>query len=387
MLKTEAYNNSILFLSLSKKNGYKAGVLYAYKGDGFIWDRNSTAYRTNSAGLLELMASDVPRVDYTNTCPEILIEKESENIILQSNSLDNSFSGVVGTNDAVAPDGTMTADSFDVTDSTNGGTYKNITLVNGNTYTYSVWLKGSVNGQKVLVRTDFNGDLTTFTLTTDWERYSTTFVSNSSTAQSIYLLNGLYVSPTNNDIYYVGDQQLESSDYATSYIPTTTTAVTRPQDIAYNTSVDVTGLVGTIFVRVRVFESTYAKTDTILSINDGTTDNYILIYSDENRDITISTYGNPDQNDYTYSVFGADGVYNIAVGYDFSGANNLINISIDGVQTQSIITQVNAPPPSLNRIDLGSIVGNLPQVDNKIIGVQWFNTQLDDSSLAALTTA
>jgi hypothetical protein len=155
-----------------------------------------------------------------------LTQPSRTNYVLNSQSLTSSFNGVIGTNDAIAPDGTMTADSFNVNDNTSGGTLKAITLVNGNTYTYSVWLKGSVNGQKVLSQTDFNGDLLTFTLTTEWVRYSVTFVANSSSAQNIYLLNGLYVTPTSNDIYYTWGQQLENGSFVTPNITTAGTTVT-----------------------------------------------------------------------------------------------------------------------------------------------------------------
>jgi hypothetical protein len=387
MTKTEAYQNSLQFLGLTKKNGVGVGELYALKptnnGGNFVWSRALSAYRTNQDGLLELVASGTPRVDYSNTCPELLIEKASTNIILQSNSLTASFSGTIGTDDTIAPDGLMTADSFNVTDNTSGGTYKNITLVSGNTYTYSVWLKGSINGQKVLVTNDFNGVLATFTLTTDWFRYSVTFVANSSSAQSLYLLNGLYVSPTNNDIYYVWGQQLEQSTYVTSYIPTTSATITRPQDIAYNTTIAY-GLKGTIFIRARIFSSTYTKVDTLFSLNDETLDNYITCSTNSSRSIFITTMTNPDTNSYTYAL-ASDGIYSIAIGYDFTGINNKLNIAINGVLKRANAAQVNNPPISLTRIDLGSLFGTLPSVDNRIIGQMYFADQLSDTDLTALT--
>ena len=53
MLKGEAFNDSLQFLGLSKKNGFKASKLYTYKGENFTVSRTLPAYRVNSLGLLE----------------------------------------------------------------------------------------------------------------------------------------------------------------------------------------------------------------------------------------------------------------------------------------------------------------------------------------------
>ena len=120
MLKTEGYENSQLFMALTPKNGVKASKLYSYKpidGTGdFHWSRNHTAYRLNQEGVLELMGNNVPRVDYTNTCPELLIEKASTNLLLRSQEFDDASwlktNANVTANLTTAPDGTLTADAL-----------------------------------------------------------------------------------------------------------------------------------------------------------------------------------------------------------------------------------------------------------------------------------
>lgn len=76
MLKTEAYSNSVLFLSLSKKNGWKAGKLYALKplGTFFGWTRGDVADRIDQSGVTESMAINVPRVDYETGCPMLMVQ-------------------------------------------------------------------------------------------------------------------------------------------------------------------------------------------------------------------------------------------------------------------------------------------------------------------------
>lgn len=239
MTKTEAFQYANLFLSLTTKNGYKAGKLYSIKptdGTGdFIWSRSSAADRIDQDGNTESMGVNVPRVDYTNTCPELLIE--------------------------------------------DGGTWK---------------------------------------------------------------------------------------------------------DIAYNTTMDyLTSGQGTIFVRCRVQDSVSPKVDVIATINDGSDEAYITMYTDEDNNLTISTYNNPDQNDYTYAL-GANVIYNIAVGYDlFLGK---INIAVNGVLKRANATTTNAMPVGVTRMDLGAIYNGIStQIDNRIIGLMWFDSQLSDTDIVNIT--
>ncbi len=81
MTKGEVYSNFDLFFGLTKKNGYKAGTFYSYKptdGTGdFQWSRAVAQNRIDQAGATELMAINVPRVDYSQTCPQLLIQTDN----------------------------------------------------------------------------------------------------------------------------------------------------------------------------------------------------------------------------------------------------------------------------------------------------------------------
>ena len=70
-------------------SGYKATKLYSEiptNGNGdFTWARTSTANRTNSSGNLELMATGVPRLDYSfGSCPSVLLEPQRTNLVFPS---------------------------------------------------------------------------------------------------------------------------------------------------------------------------------------------------------------------------------------------------------------------------------------------------------------
>ena len=65
-------------------SGYKANKLYSVlptNGDGdFTTTRNTVATRVNENGLIEEVASNVPRLDYSDGgCPSLLLEPTSTN--------------------------------------------------------------------------------------------------------------------------------------------------------------------------------------------------------------------------------------------------------------------------------------------------------------------
>ena len=77
-------------------NGYKASKLYSIKPTSGAGDmtvvRATTATRVNSAGLIESVATNVPRLDYTGGgCPKILVEPERINRVLYSEQFDNAY--------------------------------------------------------------------------------------------------------------------------------------------------------------------------------------------------------------------------------------------------------------------------------------------------------
>jgi hypothetical protein len=423
MTKTEAYQDSLQFLGLTKKNGVGVGELYALKptnnGGNFVWSRALSAYRTNQEGVMELVASGTPRVDYTNTCPELIIEKESTNIDKQSQTITNATwtkTAVTTSSTEVAPDGTSTA--FAMTDNSAVAFLyfaQTVTISAATVYTRSYYIKKAtstptfysgidiVSGANYVraIINNYNGTAVTSTVGTatlvsckfesvgDYYRVKITYSFASGTSSTYYVYpaissNGTTTSAAAQGVNTFWGFQNELGYYATSYIPTTTASVTRPQDKAYNTTIAY-GLKGTIFIRARIFSSTYTKVDTLFSLNDETLDDYITCSTNASRSIFITTMGGAiDTNSYNYSL-ASDGIYSIAIGYDFTGVNNKVNIAINGVLKRANAAQTNNPPVALSRFDLGSLYETLPSVDNRIIGQMYFADQLSDTDLTALT--
>lgn len=385
MLKTEGYENSELFMSLTPKNGFKGSKLYSYKptnGNGdFVWSRNSTAYRMNQSGVLELMGTNVPRVDYTNTCPELLIEKQSINIALQSETFENATwtkTNVVVTADSGnAPTGFALADRLVGTGAS--AIEQTITTI-ADTYTVSCWVKrntGTNQTFRLKFNSGFSGNLTA---TDTWQRF--TYTTTSTVASNLW---GIASDSSNNnyDILAWGFQ-VELSDYATSYIPTNTVSVTRLKDVCYNTANGYNDAEWSVVMRVRLNNIGSSADEPLLALNDGTTDYYFAIYTDSNPKLHFTWYNNPDQDTYSTNDL-SNGIVNVGVSFDSVTAEYIIVIDGTLFDSGTLVVNPSGLFGNFSRLDLGSVAGTGNLDKDGIIGIQYFNTALIQSDLENLT--
>jgi hypothetical protein len=236
-------------------SGYKSGKIYAQKPlttDGQLtFTRASTATRVNASGLIEEVASGVPRLDYLgSSCPKILLEPQRTNIAQHSQSFDNAFWLKLGTgltvtaNTTISPDGTQNADTLNVSNNDNVLYSSRSGTLSGNTYTFSIYAKGT--GTFVMnIRLNSSTSTTeTKTLTSQWQRF-TVSVTNAVPVVSVEFFLDLNTSST----YNVWGAQVEQGTYLTSYIPTTSADVTRVADAASKTGISslIGSTAGTLF--------------------------------------------------------------------------------------------------------------------------------------------
>jgi hypothetical protein len=132
-------------------NGTKASKLYAIKPTDGSGDlsvvRATTATRVNSSGLIESVATNVPRLDYSNgSCPSILVEPQRTNLLERSEEFDNAswskLNTSVTSNSVVSPNGTITADKI-IPSATSSfkEIYNDSTLTSGVVYTQTYYVK------------------------------------------------------------------------------------------------------------------------------------------------------------------------------------------------------------------------------------------------------
>jgi len=399
LIKEDLLNEASLILTPTATS---VGKLYTQKplgsSDAFDFVRDSVATRVNSLGLIETVADSVPRIDYTDGEPSLLLEPSRTNLLTYSEDFSDaawvSFingSGVapiITVNQEVAPDGTTTADKITFN---SGGTAsgdlsiitQTITFPNNTDGTISIYLKGAVGGEQLLIRGVAGSAYTLINLTTSWVRYTTT--ENSGTTSDHlsfgirHQVSGIGIINTTATVYAWGGQ-LEEGSYATSYIPTNGSTVTRAaDDVELTGAADLIGdSEGTLFVEASVFEN---DTDTkFISLSDGSSDNRIDVRFKGNGDIQFTVRVGASTVSSITTPYIADTSYKIAAKY----ANNNFALWVNGVEVgtdnsgstfaSGVLTDINT-----NDADGGNFFnGNVKQLTV-------FPTALTDSALEALT--
>ena len=324
---------------------------------------------------------NVPRLTYQNGgggCPSLLLEKQSTNLIEYSNCISAfAFAGTFTANAITSPEGVSNAFSFLVNAGQNGGLSFITLTTSAQSYTFSAYLKGSVNGQKVKLYGDLNGTIEEFTLTTDWVRYTKTF-TGSVGAQSLYLLNGSYFSPSQNNLYYGYGFQLEVSSYATSLIPSNGSSATRVADSCFKTGISslIGQSEGTIYWEGYV--TPCGASNSMASVEVLNTTFINLRLTDINR-IELDTAGLSTDFTITSSSPATSGTYYKIAGAYKSGDNVLY---VNGVQIGTSATTYTTPTLTDFNFNVWNVFNEQKTVGQAIL----FKTRLTNAELASLTT-
>jgi hypothetical protein len=399
-------------------SGYKSGKIYAQKPlttDGQLtFTRASTATRVNASGLIEEVASGVPRLDYTNSsCPKLLLEPQRTNSQTYSEDFTNAIyvkSQCTATaNTTTAPDGTLSGDSL--TENTANDIHRiqasNVSVVAGTSYTLSLYAKN--NGRRFLF---LNADIVFGARTTFDLQSGVISQTISGTAKIEALPNGWYrcsvtgtalITRTNawfaqlnnagvaTDTVYTGDgtsglffwgAMLEAGTYGTSYVKTEAAAVTRLADEASKQGISslLSASEYTLF-----WEGTHFPT--------GQFNTFMTIYNNANQNLSALFYRNNTNNEVRAAIFNnavslslymASGVTasNIkcalrvkAGAYAFYVNGSLVNSSTNAL----------APASTLDSVTL-QYFNATQSFDQKTAQALFFKTGLTNAQLAELTT-
>jgi len=369
-------------------NAYKASKLYSVipsNGNGdFTATRATTATRINSSGLVESVALNVPRVDYSlGGCPNILLEPQRTNLALQSSSFDSVVWGksagvVVTPNAVISPSGVMDADTIDF-GAANRFVLQAITGVIGTTYTGTFYIKG-IAGQTII--TTVAGVDQLFTLDGTWQRLGH---SRTASSASLTFAVSTFGGATARVVSLWG-AQLEAGAYATSFIPNTTASVTRNQDVAIKTGVSslIGQAQGTLFLEARSFNFLGNGAGERISLTDGTFNNRINIDLFTGGNVQMVASNSVTGLSGTISATGvvsANSKFKIAVAYD--GANS--RLYVNGTAYTTIVGTMPTFSGQLSVVEFNQ--GNTARpffgrVEELIV----FPTRLTNAQLAQLTT-
>ena len=187
---------------------------------------NGFAGSIDNVSVVEVLG-DKPRIDYTDslTSPSFLLEPQSTNLITHSedfSSLNIRSNAVVTSNVIVSPSGLLDADEITFDGTSTGRVEETIPATVGQSYTISLYLKNKDLSDKTQVWIGFSAAAqgSYVTITDEWQRYDITTTANGTNEYPRVQFSG-------TGSLYAWGFQVEQLTYATSYIPTYGSTVTR----------------------------------------------------------------------------------------------------------------------------------------------------------------
>ena len=361
----------------------KDGSTLAYNDESgfnplpFDFTRASSATVVNKNGLIETVASGIPRIDFLgNTKGALLLEPQRTNIVTNSELLNTYFTtkssgAVITDNYGIAPNGLQSSSriQFGASDYCLRG------LSLSTNSTSSVYVKG-ISGETIQFGVAPNvaqGGI--FTFNGSWQRIEFTYQNGSGSI----LFSNFQGGATATDFEAFGLQVEDDSIYATSYIPTSGgSAVTRQADVCNNgaNSEVINSTEGVLYAQVSGLVN--GGVDRTISLSDGTTSNYlrITLHANSNRIAFFSPQG-VNYNNYD---FPQTSDLKVAFQYKENDWKIYINGTLKATDTSALTFSANT---------LSELAFDLASTNpffGKTKDVRIFTTALTDAELANLTT-
>lgn len=380
-------------------SGYKATKLYSVVPDSgagdFTFARSSTGSRVGSDGLIETgVAIDTPRLDYSGgaTCPTLLLEGQRTNLQTYSEDLTNgawvTSNCSVAANQTTSPDGTTTADKVDY--GAGSGFIRNgVTL--GSATTFSIFIKyfdfqwiqimtsGDVNHYANFdVQNGVLGNVGSSTEAeiedygNGWYRIVAKFVSGTFAGQPrLYKITSGVRPWAGGDgdagSYYMWGGQQEVGAFQTSYIPTTSSTVTRNNDaIPSQTLSTALTTQGTIYID---FDKIIKSNTGFGFTNSLNQNSYMFYFYSDGMDVYNNAAFIVDRSTLEPN--------NSKVAVSWSGANVKVYINGNDRTKSGAVASLN----NTEKISFDSSA-NICNMN----AIYLFNEQLSDAELTALTT-
>ena len=391
-------------------NAVKEGKLYSIKPGNGAGDldvvRATTATRVNAEGLIETVANNIPRLDYTNgSCPSILVEPQRTNLALRSEEISTVpwtlTRSTVNINSTTSPSGTLSADELvsNVTGTNGSWTRQVVSPING-AFSISIYAKQStspflqvnLDGLGAVIFDLSNGTIKASSVVVGkitsvgsdgWYRCT---ISGTATLQTtiLFIVGNSSMTlatwfSTLGDSVFLWGAQLEAGSNATSYIPTVASAVTRNADVISKTGIsDLIGQSeGALFLDFNsgILDDQFY----VFGINNGTVNNRIIIYkTNVNTIITQVRLAGGSQALIETPPILANTNYKCAVAYKSNDIAFYVNGNLIGTDTSAII-----PSCSVLSTTDGSASGSFFRPINS--AALW-KERLSNETLSQLTT-
>ena len=365
----------------------------------------TTTLKVDNVSVKEVITSNIPRIDYSNGCGSLLLEKQSTNLFTESENFSNGdwtlYGGATITaNNAVSPQGVQNATKLTDT----GGIYNQVVYNPNINYVFSLFAKtdtatsitmnfvdqgvgylgGSIKytfatGATSIILQSANGSVTADKedYGNGWIRVILKFTTN--VAQNY---NYQQIDFQGGDGWIFG-AQLEQSSYPTSYIPTSGTTTTRIADAASKTGLSsvINSPEGVLYLEVAALADD--GTTRQLSLSDGSSANNKLsiIYTSTTNQIQafVRASGSISFNE-TFTLSSATSSNKIAIKWKL----NDFALWVNGVEVDTDISG-NAPI-GLSKLSFDDADG-ASNFYGKCQNLMVFPSALTDDELADLTGA
>jgi len=398
ILETQQASTISTIGSVSLTTSYQDFTFYftaTGSNDIFVHRKFNAASANQSISIDNVSVKEVlgQEVVPDSGCGSWLFEPQSTNLITQSElfsdaswaKLGNSSFGFVT---GIAPNGATSV--YEITSDGGGGKlqYTISGLAINTEYTLSFYAKKESDitlvQSRILSLTGGSGgtNLTTVNyqndlITDQWVRITHTFTTNDTLGNYIlYISNAL----TSGDTLQLWGAQVEALSYATSYIPTSGSIVTRNQDLCTNggSLASINSTEGVLYAEIAALADD--GTNRVISLSDGSTANRVSIVlgtiSNQIRGQVLSSGTSFDFSTTSYNTLNNN---KIAISYklnDFSMWINGTKVSTD--------TSGNTPV-GMNTISFNAGGGTLPFFGKTKALAVW-KEALSDSELQSLTT-
>ncbi len=405
------------------------GLVLGASGD-FNVTRATTATRVNESGLIESVASGIPRLDYPigGGCPALLVEPQSQNVARFVNQMTGqdfpSASGgltiTTGSTDFLAPNGASGSITKYVGGAASGDTQQayyvggSITASASGVHTFSLFVKAGATNPlnfcaiQFALFTGASGTATSYfslasgtALTAGasiqnygngWYRIISapyTIASGDLTGNVVFIF-----AEANNDFSwsasgalnltaYTWGAQMEAGSIATSYIPTTTAAVTRNAEVI-TLSGAVSGCVGqtegTIYAEFEYKTNTAERR--LIALSNGTASDRIMVWTQNN-----TLFAQVEGGTITLANPITEGYHKLAFAYQQNGVSGTLFASLDG---GAVVSGTSAAfPASLTDINIGKSEATATSAffwNARIRSAALYTTRLTNAELIALST-
>ena len=285
-------------------SGYKDSKVYSLipnssNGD-FDFTRGSTATRVNKDGLIDTVASGVPRLEYplidgvVKDTPSLLLEPSRTNLITYSEDFSDSSwtklgagtgtTAIVTSDYAVSPDGTQNASRLQcdlnggLTSSANQSLIYDSITGSGDTFAF-IYVKSNTSSSQNFFLANTLNDYVIGVATTEWQKFELNWIAAGNGRTISIGTRGTSNSDDTLDLLIWG-AQVEAGSYPTSYIPTSGSTVTRAAETCdgAGTSAEFNDSEGVLFAEIAALAND--GTNRMISLTNGvdTTSNATLYF-------------------------------------------------------------------------------------------------------------